>query len=71
MHVNQEVAIWVSLFLNLIPIAVLWIVAGLMRRINTLRDNELHEIKERMTGIELKLDEQGERLARIEGRLGS
>ncbi len=42
---KPEVAIWASLFLNLIPIGVLWVVSHFVKRLNEKHDTELHDIK--------------------------
>jgi len=45
---GPEYAIWASLVLNLIPIAVLYVVGGLMRRLNEKHDLEILDIKDRI-----------------------
>ncbi len=40
----------------MIPIAVLWFVAGLIKRLNTLHDAALTDIKMRIEAIDSKFD---------------
>jgi len=56
MKLGSEAAIWASLILNMIPIAVLWVLSGLMRRLNALHDERLHDIKLRIEAIDKKFD---------------
>jgi len=50
--------IWVNVFLNLLPLAVLGALSLLFQRINKMRDDNERNIMSRLDKIEVKLDEQ-------------
>jgi len=62
---EPELAIWASLFLNLIPIAVLYVVTGLIKRLNEMHDLALKDIKHRIELIDAKFDKKWDEHLRL------